>query len=157
MHTIWLGLDFATSVTSLRLSVKMSTGFAFSKPINELFPDIFDERLRFKPGFEQVISTSVKLWSRLADWLAALTYIVMLILMFLSFTEAWNSHPYLQHGKKVTFPYRNKSQFPTWTYYYCRSSRRNTRSTRFMMIWPRETFTRLSKRQLTEWANAQKW
>ena len=38
----------------------MSTGgFAFSKPINEVFPDIFDERLRFKLGFEQVIKTSV--------------------------------------------------------------------------------------------------
>ena len=66
----------------------MSTGgFAFSKPINEVFPDIFDERLRFKLGFEQVISASV-LSERLADWRRYTLIVMLLNLLPLSFTEA---------------------------------------------------------------------
>ena len=110
MHTIWLGLDFATSVTSLRLSVKMSTGFAFSKPINELFPDIFDERLRFKPGFEQVISTSVKE----VDWLTDSRHSLILWRLFSCFCHSQKREiltPTCGMAKKWHFPTEIKASF----------------------------------------------
>ena len=36
------------------LKMSSGTGFSFTRPINEAFPEIFDEKLRFKLGFGQV-------------------------------------------------------------------------------------------------------
>ena len=56
MHTLCPDFNKHTNVSDQFRGLKMSsgTGFSFTRPINEVFPEIFDEKLRFKLGFEQV-------------------------------------------------------------------------------------------------------